>query len=448
MFPCGCSRTFGSSTALAQHQNDKHKIFVGSARQNLPPPSASMAPAKQPLARHPGDRWMWKHARTTKAQHVISEANLEPCSNSVTSDPGYQLICTYNWQDSKKASIEIPGFAPIWQHVPLPIALPPDKGTYYIDQSEARIPEYPFEPVFRAAEVMSPVINFDDIDIIINRNSLRKFLDFCAGIVQVSFCVNLSIVHNTLFVERCEKSARHLIRGAGGTGWGHNFEKAFTKISKPEDRSTQHHRVLKYAMGGLNCLVRFEVDACYEDPGERGELVGDGVQNDLALELGNLSIGSTSGNNEIGPTQTSDTRKGLRIMPQSTAAEIKTSASRKTLGSCLPQLWFGRTPWLIVGHHVKGTFDRVHIANAEHQFAAWESRHQIKLRKMVTLLSQLREAVKMSGSKRCIAICEKGTNPRELAVFESTFLRDALPSDLIRKFWSKRDVERASPSSV
>ncbi len=52
---------------------------------------------------------MWKHARTTKAQHVISEANLEPCSNSVTSDTGYQLICTYNWQDSKKASIEIPG---------------------------------------------------------------------------------------------------------------------------------------------------------------------------------------------------------------------------------------------------------------------------------------------------------------------------------------------------
>jgi hypothetical protein len=250
------------------------------------------------------------------------------------------------------------------------------------------------------------------------------------------------MIHNMLFIERREKNARQLIRGTGGAGWGHSFEKAFTKLPEGTERSTQHHRVLRYALGELNCVVRFEVDACYENACEGGnqELhkgASNNVQQDLVLSIGKLSIGSSSRSNEtlLRQTQTSSIDKQRKLMPQSTAAEIKTSSSYKSLGNFLPQLWFGRTPWLIMGHHAQGTFDNVKIINAGSEFAAWENKHQKELRKMVSLLSQLREAVKKSGSERCMAICEKRTRPRELLVFKASHQRGGLPDDVIGKFW-------------
>jgi len=60
---------------------------------------------------------------------------------------------------------------------------------------------------------MSPEFCFDGVDIVVNRNSLRKLLDFCNGRVKGSFRLNLLLVKNTLFVERCERNATEMIRG-------------------------------------------------------------------------------------------------------------------------------------------------------------------------------------------------------------------------------------------
>ncbi|KAI1332929.1 hypothetical protein F5Y16DRAFT_357016 [Xylariaceae sp. FL0255] len=294
---------------------------------------------------------------------------------------------------------------------------------------------YPFEPVFRAAEVMNPMLDCDDLDIVINRNSLRKLFNFLSGSLTDSFCVGLAMVHNTLFVERCERSARELIRGSRQSGWGHSFEKTSTRVVKEGDRSTQHHRILRYDLGHLSCLVRFEVDACYEeDPGDKEKMAAINTQDDLVLKLGKLSFGSTSNSDQNSSTHVHMAQRQFMPMPQSTAAEMKTS--RQNVTKFLPQMWFGRTPWLIRGNHVEGTFDRVDILNIESKFQEWEIRNQAKLRSMVTLLSQLREAVKVNGSKRCIAIYGKGG---QFEVFESTTQNNPLPDDLIRKFWGRAE---------
>lgn len=295
---------------------------------------------------------------------------------------------------------------------------------------------------------MNPTINFADVDIVLNRNSLRKFLDFCVGTVKSSFRVDLSMINNTLFIERHEKNARALIRGTQVNGWGHNFEKAFTKLPKGLGGSTQYHRVVNYSLGGLNCVVRFEVDACYQG-GNEGQtpFAGDNIHRSLAVDMGKLSIGTNPRRNEVVPGQTPKVVNQFKSMPQSTTAEIKTSSSNKTLSSFLPQLWFGRTPWLIMAHHAEGTFDKINITNAEAKFVAWETKHQDELRKMVSLLSQLRQSVKKSGFKRCIAICEKHTKPRELNIFASAHEKSALPEDLISKFWHDKSGEVAVTSA-
>ncbi|KAJ8133528.1 hypothetical protein O1611_g86 [Lasiodiplodia mahajangana] len=439
MFSCGCGRSFKTESALAQHQAAKHSARIGSTGRAPAAPKSNKAikinAIKPPFPHAEKDRWMWKDTRAFDALHVLSQPALNPCVATVSSEAACELICSYSWQDSKEAAIIIPGFAPIWQHVPLPITLPADKGNYFIDQSAARVPRYPFEPVFRAAEAMNPTINFADVDIVINRNSLRKLLDFCGGTVSDSFRINLAMVDNTLFIERHERNARELIRGTQTHGWGHNFEKAFTKLPKELEHSTQYHRVIRYPLGELNCAVRFEVDACYGDDNEGEKIAADSVYGGLALDISKLSIEKDSGGSKITLAQQHRAKKEFKLMPQSTTAEIKTTSKDKSLYKVLPQLWFGRTPWLIMGHHVEGIFDKVNVTNVEANFKSWETRRQNELKKLVSLLSQLRESVKKGGFKRCIATCERQTRPRELKIFPSSRADGALPDDLIIKFW-------------
>jgi hypothetical protein len=81
-----------------------------------------------------------------------------------------------------------------------------------VNQNAARVPELPIESLFHATASMNPSFRFDDVDIVINWNSFRKFLDFSADRRQDAFRLNLALVHRTLVVERSESTARTLIR--------------------------------------------------------------------------------------------------------------------------------------------------------------------------------------------------------------------------------------------
>ncbi|KAI0152692.1 hypothetical protein GGR57DRAFT_503556 [Xylariaceae sp. FL1272] len=436
-FNCECGRSLKSGQALTQHRHDKHNgPFVPPTVPQRSSASGASRASKASPAQDRRDSWMWKNVKMTRPPRVISVADVEPSPISVSSDAVDKLVCTYNWQDSKEATIQIPGFAPIWTPVTLPVALPPDKGIYYIDQNGRRVPKYPFEPLFRAADTMNPQMRFDNVDVVINRNSLRKFLDLGGGPTKSNFRVNVAMVHDTMIVERCEKSTTRLIRGTSDFGWGHAFEKTFTKQPPRGIRSTQHYRVLQYNMGGLNCVVRFEVDGCYEPSDQPTVIDSDAFEQDVLVKLGSIAInGPSSTHSTTGSSsQTkSSPENSLKAMPQSTAAEIKTCSKPKPLHKFMPQLWFGRTPWLITGHHNQGTFHKVDIKDVQSEFAVWETRNQEKLKKMVTLLTQLRQTVQSIGSRRCVAIYEKERS--QLAVFESTVNKGALPDDLISKFW-------------
>lgn len=312
----------------------------------------------------------------------------------------------------------------------MPITLQPDKGVFFVDQNAARIPKYPFEPMFQAAAVMNPQFTFDDVDIVVNRNSLRKLLDFSCGHSLDSFRLSLLMVNNTLFIERNERSARELLTGSNQRGWGHNFEKTFTKFPVGEDESSGHHRVLCYPLGHMRCAVRFEVDACYE-----ANVKEDTHVESLLLRLGGLSI-SSSTNDKLQSSKPASHLGTSVVMPQSTAAELKTTQKSKTLSSCLPQLWFGRTPWLIIGKHTKGTFESVKITDAAASFEQWETRQQAALQKMVTILDRLRGAVRRNGGRNCIAIYEKSSDSKVIKIFGSMENRRPLPDDCIARFWA------------
>ena len=52
---------------------------------------------------------MWKGVRRGKAISIIDSTDLEPSAARVLSSAACELLCSYNWQHNKEASIQIPG---------------------------------------------------------------------------------------------------------------------------------------------------------------------------------------------------------------------------------------------------------------------------------------------------------------------------------------------------
>ncbi|KAM4062164.1 geranylgeranyl pyrophosphate synthetase [Hirsutella rhossiliensis] len=326
----------------------------------------------------------------------------------------------------------VEGIAPTWRNIPLPVTLPRDRGTFFIDQNSARVPRHPLEPLFRAAASTNPDFRFNDVDVVSDRSSLRKLLNFCADRSDGLFRLKLTLVHNSLLIERWERSSRERTTGALVSGYGHNFERAFTDYPPRVGDSTGHHRVLLYPLGHLRCAVRFEVDACYNGPGSAKS--GAKANVSQVVRRPSIKCGPRTASTNTQVTSTASDHD--MAMPQSAAAEVKTAGKYKSSGTYLPQLWFGRTPWLIVGRHVDGTFTNVTFNNVAAEFTDWETRQQVHLQKLVTVLVRLKEVVRRNGARACVAICERGLRPRIIKIFAAKEDAKALPDDLIAKFWT------------
>ncbi|CAM1511856.1 Fc.00g093690.m01.CDS01 [Cosmosporella sp. VM-42] len=384
------------------------------------------------------DRWMWKGAG-----EVLREMNVQsiaPSEVAVSSGDGYELVCSYSWVQERVPTVYVPGDAPRYVQRDLPLYVPPDSGAHFIDQNGFQVPKYPFEVVFRATEVMNPTFKFDHTDVLINRNSLRKLLDFCLEKGQESFRVDLYTVSNTLIVERRESSTRRMIRGSGNTGRGHNFEQAFAQPPPDMNNIAGHHRVLQYKLGGLICAARFEVDATYDTP-ETGQSASDwahppGALRTLVEGIEALQVQSS------GAQTTTCQQSNIQVIPRgivtphTKTAELKSSGG-KHIRPSTPQLWFGRTPFLIRGYHTDGVFHNIDVVKAEDRFKAWETETRLQdgLRKLSKLLSELRDVVKDSKGRACMVI----HNSRDrscLKIFAVNSGRKPLPKDVIDKFWA------------
>lgn len=295
---------------------------------------------------------------------------------------------------------------------------------------------------------MNPTVRFDKVDVLINRNSLRKFFDFCKGRTQDSFRVNLHLVNDTLIIERCERRTTQFLLGSEDSGFGRNFEKAVTRMPRGLESSSGHHRVLRYDFGGLNCAVRFEVDASYGDPNALGgsEVNIPGAEShgekaaSLSTAFSAMGMDKTGSGSRGGSAATISRGAGT---DQAMVAELKSRKGHRSTPKpdWLPQLWFGRTRCLIVGRHVNGTFDEVHVHDLGERLEAWEKIdiNQMALQKMAVLISRLRDIVRANEAKSCVVIGEKAVKPPVLRVHASLSGKGPLPAAVVEKFWGKRE---------
>ncbi|KAH6638502.1 geranylgeranyl pyrophosphate synthetase [Boeremia exigua] len=388
----------------------------------------------------------WVMKNTNALISTMSADTLREDEVEVSSKLGFDTLCTYNWLKDGSA-ILVPGGPPRWRPNDLPVTLAQDTGHQYIDLNAFRVPKFPFEPAFRALSIMNQSLELNDIDVVVNRNSLRKLLNFSAGRRQDPFRIDLHMINNTLFMSRRERNARSMIHGAANSGYGHNFETAFTEPQAGLDHSSSHHRVIRYKLGSLDCIVRFEVDACYEDSESHhpAPVTADNVE-DIVTSLASLGIVTVeSERRALGHTKV--ILRGHTIAPSS-LAELKAHKTVK-ISQAVPQLWFGRTPYLITGKHVEGTVHSISCDQVGERFEAWERTHQSTLRKLVNLLQGLKQTVGSMEHRTAILVCRKKGAPLE--IFSEKQRSHVLPLDIARQYWElgvkRKNAKRSTKQS-
>lgn len=290
---------------------------------------------------------------------------------------------------------------------------------------------------------MGPESDFKDTDLVTNRRSLQMLFQFASGNPFQDFRLDLHMVHNTLFLTRREQKTYFVVNARGTTKVGSNFESAFTTPEPGLEDSSSHHRVIRYILGDLKCVVRFEADACCKEN-----------QNDpQALDQRSVNLFSSLSEEKIRAkckqlfsTKSEATAAaedissrtsvvlGGRIVPSSTMAELKTSqVANFSIAKHLPQLWFGRTSNLLIGTHTDGTFHKLEDIDLAKQLLEWERTHQVTLRKLTWLIAELRKTAQSTPGGYCILV-GKG-KARKATVYAAAKRTSVLPDNIIEQFW-------------
>lgn len=312
--------------------------------------------------------------------------------------------------------------------------IPKDSGLFPTDEHEARFPKHPWTADFHAIGIKRPDLRFDKIDVVTSKGMLHRLMMICQGYSPSVWRFTISMVQDTMFLDRHHKVK--FVRFHDDferPRWGHNFESLWTR--KPQDLAdaSNHYRILRYNIGGLDCVVRTEADA-YMPENIDFELSSESSHQPMVLD--------DSQYHEIQVV-----RRGVSV-PQKYMVELKTRTMLKKFDYYLPGLWFTRTPYLIRGIHDNGVVSEINTNNLAAAFEEWENEGPIQtsLQKLESLLHMLRDVCKAHGGKRLAVVCHRfpwlSPDRPILEIYEipEASRPDPLPPFLIKKFWPEKDV--------
>ncbi|KAK3331841.1 hypothetical protein B0T19DRAFT_367011 [Cercophora scortea] len=365
---------------------------------------------------------------------IISRSDLANLRVTPAKITDFEPLASYSWWDKPTPTISVPGSPPLWSPPSTPRRLEPDSGAVYIDQNAARCPASPLEPLFRAILLEKPDFPLSDVDLVTDRNNIRKLLRFVQASSSEPFQIRIEVIehdggsgYSTALFTRVEPKTMDVIQEF--RGYGRVFEKIYTKPSSKAGRPTGYYRIAGYNFGGLKCLVRNETDA------HVGEGNTQGADDSLSAALGGMSLS--------GPEKTAS---GLTIVKSgdqtdaadSSALEIKTrAASRKLdMDDVLPQLWISQTPKLAVGYHHRGLFNDVQVRDMTDEILQWEAANRGDLGKLAGLLAEIIRVVKQAADRRAVVEYPGGPSLRIVAGDG----KPALPDDLYAQLDSKSET--------
>ena len=354
-----------------------------------------------------------------------------------------QHLSSYNWIEAPAATptIAVPGCPDLWSPPHAPFRLKKDSGHVYIAQNAARHPDSPLEPLFRALYVSYPSFNIANVDIVTDRNNLRKLL----GVVNNRWCsykredftIHVEVTKNTAIFCRSETKTEEYIGVNEFRGYGHSFERCCTRRALAG--STGHHRMLSYSFGDLKFIVRHETDGYVGVGGGQSCSPITNAQASSLDDLSNIfeSLELSSGSSSSGETSAKSKlviRKQGQTVPLASTVEIKTRVAHRPLAfeDVVSQLWISQTPKLVRAYHTKGVFEIPKVDDVAVDIRAWEGQNQKDLKVLASLIGRIRSVVKECGGR---AVLEYDANKDSLS-FRRSRGGQMLPKDVYAR-WDK-----------
>ena len=361
-------------------------------------------------------------------------------------------LASYSWIEAATPTIAVPGSPALWSPLRGRSGVKKDSGLICIAQNAARHPESPLEPLFRAIYTTNPSFDIRDVDVITDRNNIRKLLSFVDVSTSEAFTIEVEMAKNTAIFCRIETKTQEYIRPTEFRGFGHEFEKAYTKSQIPGGGG--HHRMISYSFGGLKFIVRHKTDGYIGNPSMsaagNSSSSSSNTGEDVSLSKALASITLTSGDETLvvkPPGSKLTIKKQGQVVPRASTLEIKTRSAHRPLmiSEVATQLWVSQTPQIVRAYHHKGVFVEPTVENVTAQIDAWENQNQRNLRKLAALIEKIRDVVQGWGGKAVVRY-----DPVEVALIVDKIEdgKKALPKDLYAKWEDTEDSQNTSKQDI
>ncbi|RDK41116.1 hypothetical protein M752DRAFT_284606 [Aspergillus phoenicis ATCC 13157] len=158
-------------------------------------------------------------------------------------------------------TITIPGCPPLWS---------PPKGTRKVPKDSG-----PLEPLFRALYTTHPSFDIGAVDLITDRNNIRKLLFFINSSLSKNglepFTIEMEVTGKTTIFYRAETETVRFLGPRDFIGFGHEFKKTYTRDQV--NKSTGYHRIISYFFSRLRLIIRYETDG-YINPLSGSPVIG------------------------------------------------------------------------------------------------------------------------------------------------------------------------------
>ncbi|KAI1458513.1 hypothetical protein F4805DRAFT_424782 [Annulohypoxylon moriforme] len=386
-------------------------------------------------------------SRTT----VISRYDLQGDATQAANITEVKHLASYNWFEAPVPTISVPGLPPRWTPPRGQRRLPKDSGLVYIAQNAARHPDSPLEPLFRALFITQPAFDILTANVVSDRNNIRKLLSFIDPSSNRNglepFTIDVEITKDTAIFCRMETKTTEVIGPGEFKGFGHEFEKAYT--TDDVNGSTGHHRIVSYKFGGLNFIIRHEVDGYVEGrTGTSSSSSRGGGSDDLSNLMGSLSLSTAAGTSKVSTVAGSKlvVREEGHLVPIESTLEIKTRVSHKPLNilEIAPQLWTSQTLRLVRAYHTSGVFQEPRVEDVSGDIRRWEQRNQANLKKLAVLIKKIIDVVREYGGR---ATVKYDAAMGQLAI-KKTDGEPMLPKGLYSKWDSRDESEERPPSTL
>ncbi|KAF4835651.1 hypothetical protein CGCTS75_v002338 [Colletotrichum tropicale] len=364
---------------------------------------------------------------------------IQPFDGFVTKTD-YEVVSDWNTRrrPGEPLLLRVPGRAPLFSPPPKPPTVPPD-GIQDPHPKEVKNNSLLTQVLLTArymARYQGKHISLDDVDIIATRSILEQLIFFCTNADTRLVRLNLYMVGHSLHLMRPHTEVTDSA-AVPIAGFGRNYEKAVTVLPPNLQDSSVHLRNIKYKIGDVTCLVQTQVDAyCGKDAGYLRK-----TTYKKAYDNGDTVI-ETAG-------------AGYAEPPQDGIAEIKTTSHFKRgeeqklrQAEDIRQAWLGRVTHMITARQIYGVFDEAEVVPTAGYWRDWEDANQLALRRMVTLLKEIRRRVKRTGVRNCVVHLRRGPDMNNTILFYETVDQEpTAPDELISEFFARKKPPRATPEA-